>query len=326
MRTPDVTPSSPEVAVTGVGLVTCLGASEKSTLEAVKRGERARGERVPLLSGTPFGDYLAVPCETPVPSACGADRRMRKFMSRHAELAAEAARQAMAEARPHGRGILPEHTGLYAGIGLAAVDMEASRALLQASLGSDNAFSEKAFSEKGLHTIHPLWSFHTLANMPACIISVLEDIRGDNGIYTPWEDQTAFALLEAAHALARNEIDCAVVVASDWPAHPGNLVELASLGFLRPEETAAYGAACLVLERPESPPPEQVRFRLRDLRLSPVPRKDAPANDPLAPLLGRTVAAAPLLLAALAGQFRLPGLLDGCGGQRFSFAVSPPGR
>ena len=306
------------VAVTGTGIVTCLGVSKETTLAAANRGERAAGERLPLLAGTEFAGYSAVTGDAPDLSAYIADRRMKKFMSPHAELAAAAARQAMAEARPHERGILPERIGLYAGTGLASADIRASHALLEASLDGEGAFSLDAFCAKGLRTIHPLWSFHTLANMPACIVSVLENIKGPNGIYTPWEDQTAFALIEAAHALERGDVDCSVVVAADWPSHPGSLVELASLGCIRPDETASYGAGCLVLERPDNLLRGKRFPRLHSLRLSPLPGPPAP-EDPLEPLLGRTVSAAPLLLVALAAKCGLRPVLDGCGGQRFSF-------
>ena len=287
-----------EVSVTGTGIVTCLGDSLATTLSAIDSGCRVRGETLPSLTGTPYAAYPAVPDVNPDIGARITDRRMRKFMSRHSELAAVAARQALAESAPLARGIQPERIGLYAGVGLVAVDTRTSIDLLRKSLDEEGAFSQRVFADKGLHAIHPLWSFHTLANMPACIVSVLEKIKGDNGIYTPWEDQTAFALLEAAHALRRGDIDCAVVVAADTPSHPSSLAELANAGYIDPTETAAPGAACLVLERPEGAGAGQPPFpRLTNIRLA---LDNAPRADPLAPLIGRTVAAAPLLLVALA--------------------------
>ncbi len=73
--------------------------------------------------GTPHAQVLAaadVPCDL---AAHVPDRRMRKFMSHHAELAAVAARQALHQANPTARGIAPERMGLYAGVGLAAVQV-----------------------------------------------------------------------------------------------------------------------------------------------------------------------------------------------------------
>jgi len=314
--------NAPEVRITGSGLVTCLGASREATLAAVKAGNRVQGSPFSFLAGTPYGGCLAAQGQEPDLRGLIADRRMRKFMSRQAELAAVAAREALEEANLPARGIAPDRIGLYAGVGLAAMDIAASTNLLRASLDEGGSFSLSRFSQNGLHTIHPLWSFHTLANMPACIVSVLESIKGDNGIYTPWEDQTAFALLEAAHALHEGTIDVAVVVASDTPSHPASMVELASSGFIAPGEAVASGAACLVLERPDAPVPAQLFSRLSNLRLIASAQDDVHPNDPLAPVIGRTLAAAPLLLVILAPLLGLPYRLCGCGGHSFSFEAT----
>jgi len=309
----------PDVRVTGSGVVTCLGASREATLAALARDERVCGEPVPFLADSPYAACLAVSESVPDVSGCITERRMRKFMSRPAELAAVAARQALAQAMPFLRGIAPERMGLYAGVGLAAVDIRASVEFLRKSLDTKGQFSQAAFAKGGLYAIHPLWSFHTLANMPACIISVLENIKGDNGIYTPWEDQAAFALVEAAFALERGDIDCAVVVASDAPGHPASLVELARAGHLAQGDVAACGAACLVLERADEPSAPPHAFTLRNMRLA---LTGGTPKDPLAPFIGRTVAAAPLLLAALAPYSAVHRSLAGCGGHVFSFEVA----
>jgi 3-oxoacyl-(acyl-carrier-protein) synthase len=308
----------PEVSITGAGAATCLGDTLAATLAALDNGHRVQGAPFPFLAGTPYAACLAAPDFAPDVSGQIKEKRMRKFMSRHAELAAAAARQALAASAPQARGIAPERMGLYAGVGLAAMNLQTSVSLLGKSLDDNGMFSQKAFTHRGLRAIHPLWSFHSLANMPACIVSVLEAIQGDNGIYTPWEDQTAFALQEAAHALYREEIDCAVVVAADTPSHPACLVTLAAAGHLAPTEIVAPGAACLVLERPTA---ERALPRLGDLRLE---FKGTPPCDPLAALVGRTVAAAPLILAAFAlfaPRLALPTRLVGCGGHAFSFEV-----
>jgi 3-oxoacyl-(acyl-carrier-protein) synthase len=305
----------PEVAITGAGVFTCLGDTRQATLAALAEGRRAQGEPFSFLAGTPYAECLAAREAVPDVRAHIADRRMRKFMSRQAELTAAAARQALEEADPLARGIAPERVGLYAGVGLTAMEMDGSIEFLKKSTDENGAFCQSAFTRAGLRAIHPLWSFHSLANMPACIVSVLENLQGDNGIYTPWEDQTAFALIEAAHALGRGDIDCAVVTAADTPSHPASRVELARAGFLSSAEIAASGAACLVLERAESSGSSP---RLANLKLT---LTDAPPCDPLSPLIGRTVAAAPLLLVALAAAHNLPRRLCGCGGHTFSFEL-----
>ncbi|MDR0737270.1 MAG: hypothetical protein LBF51_10680 [Zoogloeaceae bacterium] len=303
----------PELFITGTGVLTCLGSSLQTTVAALAAGRRVEGKSYSFLAGTPYAALSVAPPAEPGITAHIRDKRIHKFMSRQAELAAVAARQALAQSSPLARGIRPERIGLYAGVGLTAMDMDGSVSFLRKSFGEDGAFSHNAFTQKGLRAIHPLWSFHSLANMPACIVSVLEGIKGDNGLYTPWEDQSAFALIEAAHALGRGDIDCAVVLASDTPSHPASLVELARAGYLAPTEIAADGAACLVLERSETAPPSR-RLKNMDLVFT-----GAPLHDPLASFIGRTVAAAPLLLVALADACGVPCRLTGCGGHGFSF-------
>ena len=314
--------NAPEIRITGSGLVSCLGISREATLAAIEAGRRVQGEPFSFLADTPYSSCLAVQEQEPDLRGCIADRRMRKFMSRHAELAAVAAREALEEADLPARNIAPERIGIYAGVGLAAVDIAASAKLLRTSMDEGGSFSLNHFSRDGLRTIHPLWSFHTLPNMPACIVSVLEGIKGDNGIYTPWEDQTAFALLEAAYALHEGAIDAAVVVASDTPSHPASMVEIVSSGFIAPGEIVAPGAACLVLERPDTSAPTRPFSEISELRLIASAEEHSLPNDPLAPIIGRTLAAAPLLLVILGPLLDLPRRLHGCGGHRFSFEAA----
>jgi 3-oxoacyl-(acyl-carrier-protein) synthase len=222
---------------------------------------------------------------------------MRKYMSRQAFLAAVAAKEALAEAEPVKREMEPGRIGLYAGVGLTAVDRGAGAEILLASLDDEGSFAPERFSDGGLGAVNPLWAFETLANMPACIVSVLEVIKGESAIYAPFEDGAAQALREAAAALGRGLIDLAVVLAADTPDDPANLTETAVLGHLRPSETVSAAAAALVLAR-AGDAGLQSPVLLGDFELRRI--ADSRPDDPLAPLIGRTMAAAPLVLAVLA--------------------------
>lgn len=329
--------SEASLCVSGYGLVTCLGGTHAATLAALKSGRRVAGEPLSLLAGTEYSRYRVAGLPEIAFDAYIQDRRMRKFMAPQTEIAAVAARQALEMARLDTPRFAPERIGLFAGIGLAAVQLESSVDLLRASLDAKGLFSARAFAAQGLRTINPLWSFWVLANMPACIISVLENIRGPNLIFTPWEDQTGAAVQQAAHALERGEIDCAVVLAADTPSHPANLVELAASGRIDVSETVAPAAACLVLEHAQTAARDGLpAIEVSHINLGPSPaceKPDAPLlgasghllvsgysiHDPLASYIGRTIAAAPLALMALAPFIPLPRCVQGCGGQTFSF-------
>jgi hypothetical protein len=114
-------------------------------------------------------------------------------------------------------------------------------------------------------------------------------------------------------------LEAALVVAADNPTHFATEPWLRERGILSPAEFSAPGAAALLLE-----PPERAKGRalalLSGLELSP---GHGPAQDPLAARLGRTFAAAPLMLVVLSGHLPLPGCMVGSKGHRFSFRVEP---
>jgi hypothetical protein len=160
--------------------------------------------------------------------------------------------------------------------------------------------------------------------MPACLISVLEGLKGESAIYAPFEDGGAQALTEAAEALGAGLVDLAVVAAADSPDEPSSLAETAFWGHLRPAETASAASAALVLARRGEGgyPPGQGLARLKLSRV-----QAGEARDPLAALIGRTMAAAPVILALLAAtapELRLPTEMVCSQGHRLSFeAVGP---
>jgi hypothetical protein len=286
-----------------------------------------------LLSDTPWADRLAAPEPAPELPALPKWLKMRKYMSIQSLLAVVAAHEAVAAAGEVFADCRPSKVGLFVGVGLASVDPLTGKDVLEASVGPGGVFAYNLLIQKGLSKLNPMWVFETLANMPAAIISVLEGIKGESAIYTPFEDGSSQALFEAVEALACGAIDLAVVAAADVPSRPSNLSWLSSQGYLASGETAASSAAALVLAlhgrdlghgvsldvgRGGSAWPRLGAFELS--RVSP----GEPASDPLAPWLGRTIAAAPIMLAVLsaaAPELGLATSIVGCEGHRLSFEV-----
>jgi hypothetical protein len=284
--------------IVGAGLVTPLG-DLPGTLAALGSGRAAPSAARP-----------------PAPPDDPAFRRLRKCMSRQATLAAAAARAAMAAADPWGRGFDPDRAGLFAGVGLASLDPAAAAVVAEASMGDDGAASTERFCRDALARVNPLWAFQTLSNMPACVVSILEGLRGESAVYTPWEDGSAQALCEAVEALSRGVVDLAVVTAVDTPDDPGALS--ATRARLLPGQKAVSAAAALVLARPGEAGPGPLPL-VADFRLG---RQDGPPDDPLAGLLGRSMAAAPVMLATLAALAPELGLATSMlcsGGHRLTF-------
>ena len=307
--------------ITGVGMITAIGSNVIQTVNAWNNRTPMVSRTIPLLAGTDFAAARIAELPDFNPLERLSKPRMAKFMSAPALLGCVAAREAMENAGIADSSRFPaERIGLFAATGMAAADIDESIEMLRASLDSNGIFSIRQFGEKGLRAINPLLSFKILANMPGCLVSILENIKGPNYIFTPWEDQAGAALIEAVDALNSREIDCAVVVASDIPSHPANLVYLLREKFITLHEVAAAGAGCLVLERAETTiSSDRSYHRISSVDLS---SHSSEISDPLTGRIGRTIAAAPLILLGLAAcgvDIRVR--IGGCGGQTFTAEV-----
>jgi 3-oxoacyl-(acyl-carrier-protein) synthase len=285
------------VVITGMGMVTPLGATFAECARAWREGRRATRQPLPELHGTPLED---IPVAT-LPGIKAAERlggrRMLKYMSDAAVLGCLAGREALEDAHAKVR-FSPERIGLYAGTGLATADIDEVRAMVEASIDERGQFSCRLLGERGLAATNPLLSFKILANMPPCLISIMECIKGPNLIFTPWEGQTGAALLEAWRAVASGEVDCALAGAADNAAHPATFIYLHQAGLLRLNEYPASGAAYLVFEPLETATKDgrPIYAEIENVSLSPC---DEGVEDPLSEPMGRTFAAAPAILLGL---------------------------
>jgi len=305
-----------DVVVTGLGMVTPLGITARETMDSWRRGECAGRHPVKELEGTRLARIRtgAIPAFDSARSIL--DRKMRKYMSDAAVLASVAAREAVSDGAIASR-FRPERIGLYAGTGLTTGRGHEVVPMLENSLDEKGRLSLRRLGERGLPATNPLLSFKILANMPPCIVSILEKIQGPNLIFTPFEGQTGAALIEAWRAGANREVDCALTGAADHASHPSSLVYLKQAGILRDSELPSPGAAYLTLERRETAMRDGRRIYARLVHLE-LATSDAPVRDPLATRMGRTYAAAPAILLALAAASLVDGV-EICGVDRHWF-------
>lgn len=295
------------VAITGIGMVTPMGATAAETIRAWTEGESALPTPLDSLEHTPLsGTRIALPPSFDAAARLGG-RKMLKYMSGSAVLSCIAAHDAMAQARVSER-FSPERVGLYAATGLAAADVQEVETLLDESIDAEGAFSCRLLGEKGLAAANPLLSFRILANMPACLVSIIEDIKGPNLIFTPTESQAGLALQEAWLAVGKEEVDCAVTGGADTPANPSTLVYLRQAGWLQEGEVPANAGAYLVLERLDSALAQGQRVYgiIQEVNVLAPTEQAATCHmdgsgsaDPLASRIGRTFVAAPAILAGL---------------------------
>jgi 3-oxoacyl-(acyl-carrier-protein) synthase len=279
-------------------MVTPIGATYRSSADAWQRGEKAGRRTLPEFAGTSLADCEVASLPDFNASERLGDRRMMKFMSGASVLGCLAAKEASQDAEISSR-FQPERIGLYAGAGLAAATIDEVSDMIRASIDDAGRFSCQLLGGPGLRAASPLLSFKILPNMPACLISILECIKGPNLLFTPWEGQTGAALLEAWQAVASGEVDCALAGAADKATHPATCIHLKQAQLLQDGEIPAPGAAYLVLESEETAvrDGQRIHARIKHMELS---ASNAGVSDPLAERIGRTFAAAPAILMALA--------------------------
>ncbi|MHC5056974.1 MAG: beta-ketoacyl synthase N-terminal-like domain-containing protein [Planctomycetota bacterium] len=295
-----------DVVVTGIGMVTPLGADSRSTVEGWRSGRSVAFRTVPELAGTAAETVRVATLPTLDPAERLGGRRMVKYLSEAGVLGCVAAREAMDESGARSR-VRPECIGLFAGTGLASTSIEEVLPVIEASLDERGRFSCRLFGERGLAATNPLLSFKILSNMAPCIVSMLEGVRGPSLIFTPSQGQAAGALCEAWQAVATGEVECALTGAADDPTNPATVVHLMQAGDLAAGDALAAAAAYLVFERAETAERDgrepQAIVRSLDLEDG---RDGCP--DAIAERIGRCCAASPavaLALACLTGESRL---------------------
>lgn len=287
-----------KVALTGLGMVTSLGTTADETITAWGQGLSMRTGHLPGLAGTPMAEAPVAVLPEFNPAKRLGGRKMLKFMSASAPLGCVAAREALNSANVRPR-YSSERIGLFAAAGLPAADLAQINGMIENSLDQDGAFSSRLFGENGLPVTNPLLAFQLLANMPACLVSIIEGIKGPNCIYTPWESHAGLALREAWLAVGEGEADCVLVGGDDAPAHPYSYFYLRQGGWLREDEIPSNAGAYLVLERLETARDAGIEIlaTIDDVAVS---WNRADVHDPLAKRMGRTLAAAPFILTGLA--------------------------
>jgi len=309
-----------DVAITGIGMVTPLGGSFAETSSAWISGLSAMPGQLAGLSGTAAAmRQAAVPDVSDNVKRLGGGR-MLKYMSEAGLYGSLAAREALSVSDALRR-FAPERIGLYAATGLAAVNPSDVQRTIDASIDDAGNFACGLFGSRGLSATNPLLSFKILANMPPCIVSIMEGIKGPNFIFSPWEGQAAAALEEAWRAVSEGEVDAALVGAADSPANPSVLVYLIQSGLISEDEFPSSGAGYLLLESSSTAERDGVRT-IAYLSSVSVSNDGSGPCDPIAHRMGRMYAAAPPVLLGLSCiDHTLSCIMSGVGGQGFSALV-----
>ena len=241
------------VVITGIGLVTPLGEDPVGILKCIEEGTTAARNCDFDTSSFACGCYAAI-TDFDAEEFVGENKTLR-LMNRDAQLAVVAARRAVEDA---GVSVDVTYSGdeiaLYGATGVSGISIDAISRLVKYAATPEGAMDMERFGKVALKRIRPILSFKILANMPICFVSIFENIRGENAVYTPWEGQGAQAIAAGVDSIRRGDVRCALVGGCDVKTHVLSFVSLEQLGIFDSWKkhgrgiVPGEGAAFLVLE------------------------------------------------------------------------------
>jgi 3-oxoacyl-(acyl-carrier-protein) synthase len=187
------------------------------------------------------------------------DNKSLRFMSRDAQLAVVAARLAMEDADLRaGQSYSAEDIALYGSTGIAGMTVEEITRIIRFAANEDGSLNLHDFGRVALKRVRPALSFKILANMPICFVSIFQNIKGPNAIYTPWEGNGAQAIAAGIRAIRRGDVPCALVGGCDVKTRELSFINLQQLGMFNSWKqfghgcVPAEGAVFLMLEDEEA--------------------------------------------------------------------------
>jgi 3-oxoacyl-[acyl-carrier-protein] synthase II len=236
-----------------MGLVTPLGQSAGEILDRIAAGETA-ASRIPFDAGSLLcPDYASV--DSFDPYAFFPDNKTLRLMNRDAQMAVVAAHMAIQDAGIKSDETYPsEQIALYGSTGMSSMTVEEMSRIIKYAAADDGSLDLRRFGQVALKRVRPVLSFRILANMPICFVSIFENIKGQNAVYTPWEGQGAQAIASGISAIKRGDVPCALVGSCDVKTRELSLVNLQQLGIFSSWKhhgrgcIPSEGAAFLVLE------------------------------------------------------------------------------
>ncbi len=231
------------VVVTGMGMVSPLGADVARSFEAALAGRSAvRAAPAQLAAGLP-GMLAAPSAVDPAQLLDATDAGL----DRATQLALVAAAQALGEA-----GIRPdpqdgERFGVFAGIGFGgACTLDAMYARYHALLLGEEAGRRRAT------VMHPLTVPRLMANAAQGLVSMRYGLRGMGNTYCVACASSAIAAGEALRAIRDGYLDAAVVLGAEAMLTPGAMVAWNALRVLARAVPGDPAASCRPFDRGRS--------------------------------------------------------------------------
>ncbi|MHC4124477.1 MAG: beta-ketoacyl synthase N-terminal-like domain-containing protein [Planctomycetota bacterium] len=230
------------VVITGIGMVTPLGNSSEEVLESILNNESAATE--PKFITSKFDCSLCAPASDFDPEHYFPENKSLRLMNRDAQMAVVAAHLAMEDAKVNSDKTYPaEDIALYGSTGVAGMSVKEITRIIRYAAREDGTLNLESFGKIALRRVRPVLSFRILANMPICFVSIFQNIKGPNAVYTPWEGHGAQAIATGIQAIKRGLVQCALVGGCDCKTRELSFINLQQLGIF--ESWKKSGKGCV---------------------------------------------------------------------------------
>ncbi len=217
--------SSRRIVLTGIGVITPIGADADSYWRSLLAGRSAiKPIRSFDASGLPVrfaGEITDFDARNYVEKK---DRRSLKVMARAIQLAVSAAQLALNDSRIDKSKLDPTRFGVVFGSSLIASELMdlADAAALTADRQPGVVDLEK-WGTLGVEAIHPLWMLKYLPNMPASHVSMMHDAQGPNNSITENDVASLLAMGESYRSLKRDQADFFLTGGAECRLNPTTL-------------------------------------------------------------------------------------------------------
>ncbi|MFW5652631.1 MAG: beta-ketoacyl-[acyl-carrier-protein] synthase family protein [Planctomycetota bacterium] len=227
------------VTITGLGVVSGLGLGVDALWDGLMNG-RTGLSPLTLFDASAFPSRIAAAVDDGfkvrdfVPKTY---RKATKVMCRDIEFAVAAAMLAVQDGRLVTKGNIdsppdgvdasagpthpPSRVGCQIGAGLIVADLNELTAAFAVARDPDTGgFDYRAWGEKGMYDLTPLWLLKYLPNMLACHVTIVHDAQGPSNTITCGETSGALSIAEATRVIERGQADLCFAGGAETKLNP----------------------------------------------------------------------------------------------------------
>ncbi len=207
------------VVITGIGMVTPLGADREGIWKRLLAGESGVGYTT-LFVAANVPTKISAEVRNWDVSDVGENPEDWKYQCRHTRFAIGAAKKAVSDAGLQEARIDPTRFGIYTGSGEGPQDFDRFTEMMVAGLNGGTTLDISRFTRRGLELLNPIAELEQEPNMPAGHLASLFDAQGPNINCLTACAASSQAIGEAVEIIRRGEADVMLAGGTHTMIHP----------------------------------------------------------------------------------------------------------